>query len=116
MIETTGAVVVLTLATSTHTAFAAPPNWTTHCGSIKFSPAQSSTLVHAVVVTLVPSGPLGDAQIESTYAKSPLMAMDCSWFGKQPAATPAASLKPMSSSGASGTRLTAWSASETLYT
>src|SRR4051812_12711531 len=69
MIETTGSVVVLTPATSTHTELGAPPKGSTQTGSTKLAAAQSSTFVHAVVVALVPSGPLGDAHTDSTYAK-----------------------------------------------
>src|ERR1700759_1202421 len=64
MIEITGAVVVFTLATSTHTSFGAPANGVTHAGSCK--PLQSSTVLQAVVVTFAPSGPLGDAHTDTT--------------------------------------------------
>ena len=64
--DNTGAVVVFTLATSTHTLLGAPANGVMQAGSTK--PVQSVAAVHAVVVTLTPNGPLGDAHTDKTYA------------------------------------------------
>src|SRR5207302_1360523 len=77
MMETTGAVDVFTLAVSTHTFVAEPVGGGTHTGSTRLSAAQSATAVHAVVVTLAPIGPLGDAHTEITYANCPLRVMAC---------------------------------------
>src|SRR5439155_4444375 len=66
--DTTGAVVVFTLARSTHTGVCVAEG-ATHARST--SPAQSVAIVagvHAVVVTFGPVGPRGDSQIDTTYA------------------------------------------------
>ena len=47
------------------------------------------------------SGPFGDSQIESTYAKLPWTVSPCIWFGKQDTGSPAMSWIPMSAIGGS---------------